>query len=220
MTNDSRVVGQSVARVDARAKVTGKARYPGDLEMPGMLHMKILFAERPHTPIVRLDTWRAEKYPGVVAVFTAKDVPVNEYGLQEPDQPVLCGPNLAPALSPVQGEKGAAVEVVRFVGDQIALIVAETEKAATEARDLIEVEFQDLPIVTDPIVAMKPDAPRIHPEQRDSNVCVHYKIRKGDLNTGLAQSDVIVESEYHTPFQEHAYLQPEAGLEILTRKDA
>ncbi|RMF27796.1 MAG: aldehyde oxidase, partial [Chloroflexi bacterium] len=77
-----RVIGRSVPRVDARSKVTGEALFPGDLSMPGMLHMKILFAERPHARIRRIDTSRAEAHPGVVAVFTAKDVPVNEYGLQ------------------------------------------------------------------------------------------------------------------------------------------
>ncbi len=76
MTNETNVVGQSVSRIDAVAKVTGAALFPGDLEMPGILHMKILFAERPHARIVRLDTSRAEAYPGVVAVLTAKDVPV------------------------------------------------------------------------------------------------------------------------------------------------
>jgi CO/xanthine dehydrogenase Mo-binding subunit len=197
MTDETNVVGQSVARIDAVVKVTGAAKYPGDLEMPGMLHMKILFAERPHARIVRLDTARAEAHPGVVAVFTAKDVPVNEFGLQQRDQPVLCG------------------DRVRFVGDKIALVVAETEQAATAARDLIEVEFEDLPVVSDPIAAMKPDAPLVHPERGDTNVCVHYKIRKGEVAAGFAQSDVVVESEYHLPFQEHAYLQPEAGLAYL-----
>ena len=197
MMQKNRSIGQSVARVDAYAKVTGTAKFPGDLEMPGMLHMKILFAERPHARITRLDISRAENYPGVVAVFTAKDVPVNEYGLQQSDQPVLCG------------------EVVRFVGDQIALVVAETERAAAEARDLIHVEFEDLPVVTDPLAAMQPDAPLIHPERNENNICVHYKIRKGNIAEGFAQADVIVESEYHTPFQEHAYLQPEAGLAYI-----
>ena len=197
MTAQTSVVGQSVARMDAISKVTGQAKYPGDLTMPGMLHMKILFAERPHARIVRLDTTRAEACPGVVAVFTAKNVPVNEFGLQQRDQPVLCG------------------DVVRFVGDKIALVVAETERAATAARDLIQVEFEDLPVVTDPIAAMKPDAPLVHPERGDTNICVHYKIRKGDVAAGFAQADVIVESEYHLPFQEHAYLQPEAGLAYI-----
>ncbi len=199
------VIGKAVPRVDAHSKVTGQALFPGDLSMSGMLHMKILFAERPHARITRLDTSKAEALPGVVAVFTAKDVPVNEYGLQKPDQPVLCGP----------GSAKIGADVVRFVGDQIALIVAETEEIAAQARDLIEIEFEDLPIVTDPLTAMRSDAPLIHPELGDSNICVHYKIRKGDVDAGFAEAEVIVESEYRLPFQEHAYLQPEAGLAYI-----
>lgn len=199
------VIGKPAARLDARDKVTGQALFPGDLSMPSMLHMKILFAERPHARIVRLDTSKAEAYLGVVAVFTARDVPVNEYGLQQPDQPVLCGP----------GSDKAGAGVVRFVGDQIALVVAETEEAAAAARDLIEVEFEDLPVVTDPVAAMQPNVPLIHPDRSDTNVCVHYKILKGDIAEGFAQADVIVASEYRLPFQEHAYLQPEAGLAYI-----
>lgn len=196
-----KVIGKSAVRVDSQSKVTGNALYPGDLSMPEMLHMKILFAERPHARIKRLDISKAESYPGVAAVFTARDVPVNEYGLQKPDQPVLCG------------------DVVRFVGDQVALIVADTEEAAAQARNLIEIEFVDLPVVTDPIIAMRPDSPLIHPERSDSNICVNYKIRKGDVEAGFAQAGVIVESEYHLPFQEHAYLQPEAGLAYIDEED-
>ncbi len=196
------VIGKSVPRVDAQSKVTGKALYPGDLSMPGMLHMKILFAERPHARITRLDTSKAEAYPGVIAVFTAKDVPVNEYGLQINDQPVLCGP----------GSNKPGTDVVRFVGDQIALIVAENESAAATARTLIEIEFEDMPLVMDPIVAMRSNSPLIHPEVGNSNICVTHKIRKGDVAAGFAEAEVVVESEYHLPFQEHAYLQPEAGL--------
>ena len=192
-----KVISKSAVRVDSQSKVTGNALYPGDLSMPEMLHMKILFAERPHARIKQLDISKAESYPGVAAVFTAEDVPINEYGLQKPDQPVLCG------------------DVVRFVGDQIALIVANTEESAAAARNLIEIDFEDLPIVTDPVAAMRPDSQLIHPERGDSNICVNYKIRKGDVEAGFAQTDVIVESEYHLPFQEHAYLQPEAGLAYI-----
>ena len=95
------VVGQSVPRIDARAKVTGDAPYPGDFVMDGMLHMKLLFAGRPHARVLRVDTTAAEALPGVVAVFTSLDVPVNEYGLQYPDQPVLVGP--APPSVPPTG---------------------------------------------------------------------------------------------------------------------
>ena len=92
------VVGQSVRRVDALGKVTGKTLYPGDINLPNQAHMKILFAGRPHAIVRRMDTAAAEALPGVLAVFTAKDVPVNEYGLILPDQPVLCGPGLVQAV--------------------------------------------------------------------------------------------------------------------------
>jgi CO/xanthine dehydrogenase Mo-binding subunit len=198
-------IGQSTARVDARGKVTGATPYSGDLSMPGMLHMKMLFAERPHARVKSIQTGAAEAAPGVVAVFTSKDVPVNEYGLQWQDQPVLCGPSATPP-------QGVSTDIVRFEGDQVAAVVAETEAAAAEAVKLIEVEYEDLPLVSDAVEAMKPGAPQLHPERGDSNVCVHYKIRKGEWETSLSKADVIVEGEYKTPYQEHAFLQPEAGL--------
>ncbi len=203
MTTQS--IGLSIPRIDARGKVTGATAFSGDLSMPGMLHMKMLFAERPHARIKRIDVSAAEAVPGVVAVFTAKDVPVNEYGLQWQDQPVLCGPGPTPP-------QGVAPDVVRFVGDQVAAVVAETEAAAAEGVKRIVVEYEDLPAAFDPIEAMQPGAPLIHPERGPTNICTHYRIRKGDVEAGFAQADVIVESEYRTPRQEHAYLQPEAGL--------
>ncbi len=106
-------------------------------------------------------------------------------------------------------------DVVRFVGDQIAAVIAQSEAAAQAALGLIQVEYEDLPIVSDPLEAIKSDAPRVHQEIGDSNICVHYKIRKGDIEAGFAQADVIVEGEYRTPAQEHAYLQPEAGLSYI-----
>jgi CO/xanthine dehydrogenase Mo-binding subunit len=198
-------VGKSVPRVDARGKVTGETPYSGDLTMPGMLHMKMLFAERPHARVLSIDTSKAEAAPGVTAVYTATDIPVNEYGLQWQDQPVLCGP----------GSAKPGTDVVRFVGDQVAVVVARTEAQAAAALKLIQVEYEDLPVVVDPIEAMKPDSPRVHEHIGDSNICVHYKIRKGNVEEGFARADVIVEAEYRTPVQEHAYLQPEAGLAYL-----
>ncbi len=200
----TKTIGQSTRRVDAQAKVTGQALYPGDLAMPGMLHMKVLFANRPHARILSIDTSQAEACTGVVAVFTARDVPVNEYGLMMNDQPVLCGP----------GSDKPGADVVRFVGDQVALVVAETEKAAAAARDLIGVEYEDLPVITDPREAMRPDAVQIHPD-KPGNIVAQYLIRKGDVEAAFAEADVIVEGEYFTPMQEHAYLQPEAGLAYI-----
>jgi CO/xanthine dehydrogenase Mo-binding subunit len=208
-------VGRSVVRVDARAKVTGEAQYPGDLAMPGMLHAKVLFAGRPHARILSIDTREAEALTGVVTILTARDVPTNEHGLQTPDQPVLCGP----------GSTKAGAEVVRWAGDQVAVVVAETETIATTARDLVRVEYQDLPVLADPFEALRPDAPHLHPERSPSaihpelqtagNLISHHQIRKGDMAAGWALADVIVEGAYHTPAQEHAYLQPEAGLSYI-----
>ena len=210
-------IGQSVPRIDAREKVTGKALYSGDLLRPEMLHLKTLFAGRPHARVISIDTSTAKAVPGVVAVYTAKDVPVNEYGLQKKDQPVLCGPALTSSPLSRSAEEGPGLrgDIVRYEGDQVAVIVAETEAIAAKARDLIIVEYEDLPAVFDPTEAMKPEAPRIHPEIGDSNICVLDKIRKGDVESAFARADVIVEGEYHTPYQEHAYLQPEAGLAYL-----
>jgi CO/xanthine dehydrogenase Mo-binding subunit len=196
-------IGTALPRRDARDKVTGAAHYPGDLELPDQLWMKVRFAGRPHARLTRLDTAKAEAYPGVVAVFTAKDVPNNEYGLILPDQPVLCGP----------GSAKVGADVARFVGDQVALVVAETEAAATAARDLIEITWDDLPVVTDPRESMQPGAVQLFPDRE--NTLLHYKIRRGDVEAAWAQCAVIVEDTYHTPMQEHAFLQPEAGIAYI-----
>ncbi len=209
-----RTIGTNVPRIDAPGKVTGKTLYPGDIVYPNMLHMATLFAGRPHARIRALDTSAAAAAPGVVAVFTAADVPVNEYGLQLKDQPVLCGP----------GSNKPGADVVRFVGDQVALVVAETEAQARAACKLIRIEWEDLPVLTDPELAApslaggldgadpaRPVPFQLHPHSAD-NICYGYRIRKGDIAAGFRAADVIVEGVYQTPVQEHAYLQPEAGV--------
>jgi CO/xanthine dehydrogenase Mo-binding subunit len=199
-----RTIGKSHPRIDAVGKVTGAALYPGDHNYDDELWMKILFAGRPHARILSIDTRQAESLPGVVAVLTAKDVPVNEYGLQIPDQPVLCGP----------GSSKEGGDVVRFVGDQVALVIAESEKIAAQARGLIQVEYEDLPVLTDPRQAMAAGAYQLHPHAPE-NVVTHDRVVKGDVDSAWAECDVIIESEHHTPSQEHAYLQPEAGSAYL-----
>lgn len=205
-------IGRSIPRVDAHAKVTGTAKYPGDLAMDGMLHAVLLFAGRPHAKVIAIDAAKAAARPGVAAILTAGDVPVNERGLQIQDQPVLCGP----------GSSKPGADIVRFVGDQVAMVVAESAEIAALARDEISVEYEDLPVITDPFEALKPGAfqihthrqlSSIHPEIRaDGNRISHHQIRKGNVDEAWDRADVIVESDYHTPSQEHAYLQPEAGL--------
>ncbi len=195
------LIGKSVSKIDARGKVTGETPFPGDINRPNQAYMKILFAGRPHAIVRRVDTSAAEALSGVLAVLTSEDVPVNEYGLIMPDQPVLCGP----------GTSKPFADRVRFIGDQVALVVAESEAIAAEAVKHIEVEYEDLPVVTDVLQAKQSNEILLHPD-RENNIFCHYRIRKGDIEQGFEAADVIVEGEYHTPAQEHAFLQPEAGL--------
>ncbi len=194
-------IGKSYKRVDALDKVTGKATYPGDIHLPNSLYVKILFAGRPHAIIKQINTAKAAALNGVQLVLTSVDVPRNEYGLQIPDQPVLCGP----------GSEKPYTDRVRFVGDQVAAVVAETEEIAAAACELIEVTYEDLPVLLDPFEAAQEGAMLIHPDQ-ESNIYQSYRLRKGDVSSGFQEADVIIEGEYHTPEQEHAYLQPEAGV--------
>jgi CO/xanthine dehydrogenase Mo-binding subunit len=147
-----------------------------------------------------MDFSAAEAVPGFVAILTARDVPVNEYGLVLPDQPVLVG----------LGSRKPYCDISLWEGDQVALVVAESEMAAEQARNLIRVEWEPLPLVTDVFEAMK-DEVVLHP-WHGSNVLKQYRIRKGDMDAGWQAADVIVEGQYRLPYQEHAYLQPEAGL--------
>jgi len=198
------VMGESLQRIDALGKVTGATSYPGDIEIEGQLWMRIKFSDRAHARVLRVDSRQAEALEGVRRVFTSLDVPVNEYGLVIKDQPVLCGP----------GGSKVGSDVVRCYMDMVATVVAETDAIARQAVDLIEVEYQDLPTVFDAEEAMQDSAPQLHPAH-PRNLIAHYRIRKGDMEAGWEQADVVVEGEYETSWQEHAYLQPEAGLAYI-----
>ena len=197
-------ISQSVKRIDALGKVTGETLYPGDIDIDGQLWMRIKFSDRAHARVLNVDASRAEALDGVIRVFTSLDVPVNEYGLVIKDQPVLCGPG---------GDK-AGTDVVRCFMDMVATVVAETDAIARQALDLIHVEYDDLPAVFDAEEAMAEAAPQLHPES-PGNLVTRYRIRQGDMARGWAESDVIVEGEYDTTWQEHAFLQPEAGLSYI-----
>jgi CO/xanthine dehydrogenase Mo-binding subunit len=125
-------IGTSHPRHDALGKVTGTANYPADLITPDMVRLKTVFARRGHARILSIDTSAALAVPGVIAVLTAKDVPHNRYGLIDADQPVLCD------------------DTVRHDGDRVALVAAESDLAAARAATLVRVEYEDLPIVSDP----------------------------------------------------------------------
>lgn len=195
------IVGSSIPRIDAIAKVTGKAKYPGDFQFSDQLVMKVLFAHKAHARVVAIDISQAEAVEGVVMVLTAKDVPVNEYGLGIKDQPVLCGPG-----STIQG-----ADIVRFEGDHVALVIAETEAAARAALKKIVVTFEELPVVKTLGDALKEGATILH-SRLDTNIFYHNIVRRGSTQDAFKDCAVIVEGEYQTPVQEHAYLQPESGV--------
>ncbi len=202
------VLGSKVNRIDALAKVKGEALYPGDFNLPDSLYMKVLFSGKVHAIIDQINTHEAEKVPGVVMILTARDIPNNEYGLIYPDQPVLCGP----------GSNKPYADRVRFVGDQVAVIIAETIEAAENARDLIEVNYTELPTISSISQALANNATLLHPV-RESNVFVHNQVRKGDVEKAFKKAAVIIEGEYRTPVQEHAFLQPESGVAYIDEKD-
>ena len=188
------VVGTSPPRPDALAKVTGAARYPGDLSRPGQLHLWAVLAGRPHARILGVDARPALAHPGVVAVLTAADVPRNRFGLIEDDQPVL------------------AEGVVRWVGERVALVAAETREAAATGARLVEVTYEDLPVVADPATALAPGTPLVQPGRPDGNLLTEVRIRRGDAAGALAGAATVLEATFTTTWQEHAFLQPEAGV--------
>jgi CO/xanthine dehydrogenase Mo-binding subunit len=190
------MIGNSIVRQDTIDKVTGEAKFAVDYCMPDTLHMKLKFAERPHARIRNIDISRAQNHPGVVAIFTAQDVPINRYGLIVGDQPVLCD------------------EVVLFEGDQIAAIVAETPQQAAQAALLIKIDYQDLPILESPEQAMSAEAPTLHADFPD-NLASTIRLRRGNTRSAFEVAPVIYENEYHTPMQEHIYLELEAGLAYI-----
>jgi CO/xanthine dehydrogenase Mo-binding subunit len=197
-----RQVGKPLRRVDALGKAVGATLYAGDYSMPNMLHAKVLRSSEPSARIKRLDVSRARELAGVACVLTAEDLPDAKLTTDIPGQTgqkQRVGSD-APVL---------ASEVVRFVGEPIALVAAETLPIAEQALKLIEVEYTPLPGVYSPAEALKPDAPVIH---EPDNIVARWKIRKGDIRAGMAAADLVVENTFRAPFVEHAYLEPEVGL--------
>ncbi|KJS90070.1 xanthine dehydrogenase family protein molybdopterin-binding subunit [Desulfosporosinus sp. BICA1-9] len=189
------VVGKSVTRKDALDKVLGKTQYSGDIKLPGMLHVKVLRSQVAHAVLRNIDCRAAESLPGVHAVLTAKDIPgSNTHGIIIRDEPVL------------------AIDKIRKIGDPLAVVAAETEKIALQALSLIQVEFEELPTVFDPEEAMKTEAPKVY---KEGNIQYVRKIRKGDIESAFAQADIVIENIYRTQMQEHAYIEPEAGVAYL-----
>ena len=187
-------IGQRTRRLDSPAKVTGAIKYAADMFMPNMLHMQVLRSPHPHARIVRIDSQAASAIPGVECVLTCDDVPgVDNFGVFIEDQPTL------------------ARGVVRYVGEAVVAVAAQTLDIARAAVAAIHVEYEELPSLFNPHQAMQDGAVQLH-DFAAKNICKHTRIRKGDVDAALASADVIVEQTYDTPAIEHAYLEPEAGL--------
>ena len=176
-------VGESIVKIDAVPKVCGERIYPQDFDLEGQLHARMVWSQNPHAEVLSINTTRAEAYPGVVRVLTAEDVPENSYGINYPDQSVFV----------------AVGDKVRSVADRIAMVIAETPQAAKEACALVEAQYKPLPVLSDPREAMKDEANLVHPERGDSNVIDRIQIKRGDIQRGFEEADVVVESFYtHT----------------------
>jgi xanthine dehydrogenase molybdenum-binding subunit len=191
------VIGRPLPTPETVNKVTGKARYTDDYTFPDMLYARTLRSRHPHAKVVSIDTSRAKALPGVQAVLTHEDIPgKNLHGLVRDDWPVLAG------------------DKVRYMGDAVAIVAADDEDTAAAALELIEVEYEPLPVVGDPEYARTPEAPILHENHETGNLLKHIKVYHGDIEQGLGEADVVVEREFHTPTTEHAFLEPECAIGI------
>jgi len=204
-----RTVGQPLRRVDALGKTVGATVYAGDFSMPQMLHAKVFRSAQPSARIKRLDVSKAQALPGVACVLTADDLPDAKLATDMPGQ--TGQKRRAGSDAPVM-----ATDRVRFVGEPIALVAAETLAIAERALELIEIEYEPLPGVFDPVEAMKPGAPVVY---EPDNIVSRWKIRKGDVEAGFAVADEIVENTFRVPFIDHAYIEPEAGVAWVDERD-
>ena len=198
-------IGQSPVRLDAREKVTGRTLYAVDLKMAGMLYAKVLRSPHPHARILHIDATKARSLPGVVAVVTGKDFP-GSLGATVQDQSFLAG------------------DKVRFVGDAVAAVAAVNLDTAEEALSLIHVEYELLPALFDPVEAMKSREVLIHENLSQyavapgifpvpgTNICNHFKLRKGDPERGFNESDLVLEDTYRSHMVQHAHLETHAAI--------
>ncbi|MFA5837248.1 MAG: xanthine dehydrogenase family protein molybdopterin-binding subunit [Bellilinea sp.] len=205
-----RTVGKPLRKVDAMGKAVGDTVYAGDYSMPRMLYGKVFRSKQSSARITRLDVSKARALPGVACVITGLDVPNARLVSDMPGQ--TGQKQRAGSDVPV-----LASEQVRFYGEPIALVAAETLEIADKAVSLIEIDYEPLPGVYDPLEAMKPGAPVVTPPD---NIVARWKIRKGNVESGFEQADLIVENTFRIPYQEHAYLEPEAGVAWIDERGA
>jgi CO/xanthine dehydrogenase Mo-binding subunit len=211
-------IGASVRRVDAPEKATGRARFISDVAVPGMVHARLWRSPVPHARILKVETAAAARAPGVLAVVTADDLPVRDlyYGPAFKDQPLL------------------ADGVIRYAGEPVAAVVAETLAQAAAALRSITVEWEELPAVDTLAAALAPDAPLLHEKPRlatqfrdlatlapkpGTNICHHWRYRRGDVARGFAEADLVVEQTYTFPMVHHCSLEPHCAIARVEGED-
>ena len=197
-----RQIGRPLTRTDAPGKVTGRTLYAGDYSMPGMLHVKIVRADLASARLVRIDVSRARALAGVECILTGADLPDRTAATDIPGQTGRKRLNTDQQI--------LVKERIRYFCEPLALSAAQSRDIAEQAAELVEFDLEPLPGVYDPEEALKPGAPLV--SGSGDNVVAEYRIRKGDVDAGFGAADVVVERTYRTPFQEHAFLEPEVGL--------
>ncbi len=191
-------IGSNLIRPDALQKVTGEAIYTDDLTFENMLFARVKRAGVPHAFLRKLDVSQARAFPGVHAVITAQDLPgARNHGLVSDDWPILVG----------IGER------IRYVGDAVAILAAESEEIANKALELIRIAIEPLPVVPGPVEARQPQAPSLH---EGGNLLKHIRVRKGDITTGFKEADLVLEHTFQIPSAEHLFMEPECSIARLT----
>ncbi len=198
-----KIIGKPISRDDAWAKAKGELKYADDFSLPGMLYGKVLHSKYPAAKIISINTEKAKQFSGVRAVLTAGDVPHNET-VTRFGQSSEVGKGFEGLYRVLADKK------VRFMGEAIALLAADTEEIAEEAINLIEVEYEPLPGVFDPVEAMQPGAYLVG--EVDSNIIAQFGCAQGDIERGFKEADIIIEDTYKVPFVDHAYLETESGI--------
>ncbi|NLV98052.1 MAG: molybdopterin-dependent oxidoreductase, partial [Desulfovibrionales bacterium] len=203
-------VGKNIPRRDGVDKTTGSGLFTTDIFLPGMLFAKVLRSPHAHARIVSIDTSAAEKLPGVKAVITHKNGPKNLFNAAVPM--FLTIPTLERVLDQLLFD-----DVVRHVGDEVAAVAATSEAIALEALKLIKVEYEVLPAVLDALEAMKPDAPELHPGKgctpEGRNIPGEIvRIPYNDVDTGFAESDVIIEETFELPVVKQVQMETQAAV--------
>ncbi len=194
MTEILRTIGKAEIRKDAWQKAEGKALYTADIPADNLKYGVVFRSPHHYARILEIDTTSALKMPGVLQVLTAEDIPGDKiFGPLVPDQPSL------------------AQEVVRHLGEPVALVIAETRQEALAARGKIKVSFESLTPVFDPVLAAKPDAPQLH---KDGNIITELNVQDGDIKRGFEEADIILEEVYHLPRISPGYMEPETSLAI------